>query len=335
MYGEVKRSISLFQHRSCSAYHLQWSFPHPRCPRKRALLHSPSIFPPRAALALTHALSFNPMAATTRMSESGQQHEHRPHAAFLGPLASPSPSVPDSCTSTSSDAPLPMTFDCRRHGTSTRLSPPGSSQQQRCKKCTAESSRRWRRRHPWKTIWLGFVRRAYRKFGKAQLSRFDMRWKGMGVRALAGAITREAGPDGEECTPQALAWADQEASVMGDGEGEGDGEEKCSDTDASSAGAPEESERPSAVSAPSRATGEAAAASASAPTDAGEPTLPAAAAPSAPTGVPEVEGRNWVLTWPADMATLDLQRLVLLGRTDALHRSRNSKRGRKKEEAGD
>ena len=46
--------------------------------------------------------------------------------------------------------------------------------------------------------------------------------------------------------------------------------------------------------------------------------------------VPEVEGMNWVLTWPADMATLDLQRLVLIGRADALHRTRNAGRKRKR-----
>ena len=47
--------------------------------------------------------------------------------------------------------------------------------------------------------------------------------------------------------------------------------------------------------------------------------------------VPEVEGMNWVLTWPADMATLDLQRLVLIGRADALHRTRNAGRKRTRE----
>jgi hypothetical protein len=50
-----------------------------------------------------------------------------------------------------------------------------------------------------------------------------------------------------------------------------------------------------------------------------------------PTGVPKVEGMNWVLTWPSDMSTtLALQRLVLIGRVDALHRSRNAQRKRKR-----
>ena len=51
---------------------------------------------------------------------------------------------------------------------------------------------------------------------------------------------------------------------------------------------------------------------------------------SASEGVPPFEGKQWVLTWPANMATLDLQRLVLINRADALHRTRNAGRKRKR-----
>jgi len=45
-------------------------------------------------------------------------------------------------------------------------------------------------RHPAKAIWLGFVRRAYRKFGKDMLSTVDLRWKMTGASVLAAAWRR-------------------------------------------------------------------------------------------------------------------------------------------------
>ena len=87
-----------------------------------------------------------------------------------------------------------------------------SSIRHRCKKCAAESSRRWRSRHPWKTIWLGFVRRAYRKFGKSELTAMDLRWRATGVHSLAAAISRAAGPGAAECTADSLTRADMEAT---------------------------------------------------------------------------------------------------------------------------
>ena len=39
--------------------------------------------------------------------------------------------------------------------------------------------------------------------------------------------------------------------------------------------------------------------------------------------LPQLAGRHWVLTWPKDMVSLDVERLVLLKREEALHRSRN------------
>ena len=87
-----------------------------------------------------------------------------------------------------------------------------SSIRHRCKKCAAESSRRWRSRHPWKTIWLGFVRRAYRKFGKNELTAMDLRWRVTGVHSLAAAINRAAGPGAAEYTADSLARADMEAT---------------------------------------------------------------------------------------------------------------------------
>ena len=88
-----------------------------------------------------------------------------------------------------------------------------SSIRHRCKKCAAESSRRWRSRHPWKTIWLGFVRRAYRKFGKNELTAMDLRWRVTGVHSLAAAINRAAGPGAAECTAVCLARADMDATL--------------------------------------------------------------------------------------------------------------------------
>jgi hypothetical protein len=151
---------------------------------------------------------------------------------------------------------------------------------------------------------MGFVRRAYRKFGKEQMTRYDLRWKGQGVRALAGAITRRAGPGGEVCTPQALAWAD-------DAEG--------------SAVANAGREERFAVS--HEGADSVAEADGMHRDDSGSSSVPVP--PSG--GVPAAEGMNWVLTWPSDVSTtLDLQRLVLIGRTDALHRSRNAQRKRKR-----
>jgi hypothetical protein len=151
---------------------------------------------------------------------------------------------------------------------------------------------------------MGFVRRAYRKFGKEQMTRYDLRWKGQGVRALAGAITRRAGPGGEVCTPQALAWADDaEGSAVGNA-----GREErfaVSHEGADSVAEADGMHRD----------------------DSGSSSVPVP--PSG--GVPAAEGMNWVLTWPSDVSTtLDLQRLVLIGRTDALHRSRNAQRKRKR-----
>ena len=40
--------------------------------------------------------------------------------------------------------------------------------------------------------------------------------------------------------------------------------------------------------------------------------------------LPQLEGRHWVLTWPKDMVSLDVQQLVLLRREEARRRSRNS-----------
>jgi len=136
--------------------------------------------------------------------------------------------------------------------------------QHRCKKCAAESSRRWRSRHPWKTIWLGFVRRAYRKFGKNELSAMDLRWRVTGVHSLAAAINRAAGPGAAECTAVSLARADMDATLD---------EYRSRASDAL---------------------------------------------------LPQLEGRHWVLTWPKNMRSLDVDRLVLLRREEALHRSRNS-----------
>jgi len=88
-----------------------------------------------------------------------------------------------------------------------------SSIRQRCKKCAAESSRRWRSRHPWKTIWLGFVRRAYRKFGKNELTAMDLRWRVTGVHSLAAAINRATEAGAAACTADCLARADKDATL--------------------------------------------------------------------------------------------------------------------------
>jgi hypothetical protein len=98
------------------------------------------------------------------------------------------------------------------HSLSQRCKGP-SSIRHRCKKCAAESSRRWRSRHPWKTIWLGFVRRAYRKFGKSELTAMDLRWRVTGAHSLAAAINRAAGPGAAECTAVCLARADMDATL--------------------------------------------------------------------------------------------------------------------------
>ena len=88
-----------------------------------------------------------------------------------------------------------------------------SSIRHRCKKCAAESSRRWRSRHPWKTIWLGFVRRAYRKFGKNELTAMDLRWRVTGVHSLAAAINRATEAGAAVCTADCLARADMDATL--------------------------------------------------------------------------------------------------------------------------
>ena len=203
----------------------------------------------------------------------------------------------------------------------------------RCKKCDAQSSQRWRRSHPWKTTWLSFVRRAYRKFGKEHVARYDLRWKGMGVRALADAITRQAGPGGKVCTPQALAWADAEASLLAEERVRSRSVGAALDaTTGADVLVPEEEE--ALEQAPSHAVAAApdAEVSVSMKDDDHDDSGPvvAAAPQSASACVPEFEGQHWVLTWPADMATLDLQRLVLIGRVDALHRTRNAGRKRKR-----
>lgn len=92
------------------------------------------------------------------------------------------------------------------------------------------------------------------------------------------------------------AEADAEASALGDARGDDNGDEQS----AASNDIPTESVLEENGGAPS--------------------------GPSSASGVPEVEGMNWVLTWPTDMATLNLRRLVLIGRADGLHRSRNTRR---------
>ena len=59
-----------------------------------------------------------------------------------------------------------------------------------CSLCVTEASQRRRAQHPWKTIWLRFVRRAYRRFGRQQLAQQDLRWKATGRQAMADAINR-------------------------------------------------------------------------------------------------------------------------------------------------
>jgi hypothetical protein len=211
----------------------------------------------------------------------------------------------------------------------------------RCKKCDAESSQRWRRSHPWKTIWLAFVRRAYRKFGKENVARYDLRWKGLGVRALADAITRQAGPSGKVCTPQALAWADAEASLLLETRARSrsaaaaasvfhtGAEAPISEEDAQEDVEEAQAHAVAAVIVPEADDSDAPLEDA----DDSGPVVTAAASPfssASAGGVPELEGKQWVLTWPANMSTLDLQRLVLIDRADALHRTRNAGQKRKR-----
>ena len=279
------------------------------------------------------------------MASTADAHSHVVSHAAMG--APPSPST------SSSDGE----HHSRVSGCSHQRARVAGSPYRRCKKCDAESSQRWRRSHPWKTTWLSFVRRAYRKFGKEHVARYDLRWKGMGVRALADAITRQAGPGGKVCTPQALAWADAEASLLA--------EERVRSRSVGAALDSPTGARADSEDAPSRSAGtaldfptgagvpvpgeedaladvEEAPSHAVAATPDAEASMPvkdddddsgpvvAAAPQSATACVPELEGQHWVLTWPADMASLDLQRLVLIGRVDALHRTRNAGRKRKR-----
>jgi len=106
-------------------------------------------------------------------------------------------------------SPRPSLHFCSKHAPdgAVHSSPPGSALRRACKRCAAEASQQWRRRHPWKTIWLAFVRRAYRKFGKEQLGSVDLRWKTKGAHALAAAIGRAAELEAP-LTAAALARAD-------------------------------------------------------------------------------------------------------------------------------
>jgi hypothetical protein len=268
------------------------------------------------------------------MSSSADEHSHvESHESRSTPQSPLSP--PHSAASSDVEHHAAPSRGCSHQRELVAGSP-----SRRCKKCDAESSQRWRRSHPWKTIWLAFVRRAYRKFGKENVARYDLRWKGLGVRALADAITRQAGPSGKVCTPQALAWADAEASLLLETRVRSRSAAAAAAISHSEAEAPiseedaqedvEEAQSLPDVAAPEADDSDDAHLEATA--GSGPLVTAAASSPfsSASTGVPEFEGKQWVLTWPANMATLDLQRLVLIDRADALHRTRNAGRKRKR-----
>ncbi len=187
-------------------------------------------------------------------------------------------------------------------------------------------------RHPAKAIWLGFVRRAYRKFGKDMLSTVDLRWKMTGASELAAAWRRTDAARKIAAANHTTAYPPNVAAAAG---GVGLGQASTASTSVGCL--------PPSTSASSPYMSDAAVASMFGIDTQQEVrasvrrSLPSCIRASAGVQLRQAltnmiqagdggsRGQNWVLTWPSGMVEFDMSQLVLLRRDAALHRSRNTR----------
>ncbi len=187
-------------------------------------------------------------------------------------------------------------------------------------------------RDPAKAIWLGFVRRAYRKFGKDVLSTFDLRWKKRGASVLAAAWRRtEVARKFATANHGSAYCVDATDDVEQDEASPANARVECKpstslsplcvfDASAAAAAAPmldinahQEDRASVRRSPPSRIQASA------------NVQLRQALTNMIQVGDGGSRGQNWVLTWPSGMVEFDVDQLVLLRRDAALHRSRNAR----------
>jgi hypothetical protein len=182
--------------------------------------------------------------------------------------------------------------------------------------------------HSAKTIWLSFVRRAYRKFGKERLSDVDLRWRTRGASVLAAAwrrtdaaceLTSAQRGSAHTATPNAVE-EDTELNVQAAAESA-----SSFSAGSSSRSAP----APPMPGTVSHSDMHRCSRTRRLPTSSGRASaqvqLQQAFTNMLSAGREGPGAHGWVLTWPSGMAELDVDQLVLLQRGAALHRSRNKR----------
>ncbi len=182
--------------------------------------------------------------------------------------------------------------------------------------------------HPAKAIWLGFVRRAYRKFGKDMLSTIDLRWRTKGASALATAWRRSDPARKLAHANHAMADSTNAAAAAGDV-----GLDKASTADARAGCTPSTCLSSSCVFDAAAATVLDIDAHHEVPPSVRRVTRSCIRASAdvqlrqALTNMLQVGGsaQKWVLTWPSGMVEFDIDQLLLMQRHSALHRSRNAR----------
>ena len=181
--------------------------------------------------------------------------------------------------------------------------------------------------HSAKAIWLGFVRRAYRKFGKEMLSDVDLRWRTRGASVLAAAWRRTDAAHNKICSQRGPAHAADAAATQDDVMMEpaatvhaNSGFLQLNDPTSSSCladqAAPMIDVHHSVDASRRRVPRSSIRASA-------EAQMQQALTDMLQAGDEGSSTCNWVLTWPCGMLELNTDQLVLLPRNTALHRSRN------------
>jgi hypothetical protein len=163
-----------------------------------------------------------------------------------------------------------------------------------------------------KEIWLGFVRRAYRKFGKEMLSDMDLRWKTRGALALAAAWRRT---DVARYTASSQRISAHASDAVDTAASEEDVIMELALTSHANAVS---SQLTASTSSSSSANEQQVCSSLKA-----KAQLQQALTNMLRAGGEGTSACNWLLTWPSDMMELNVDQLVLLPRNAALHRSRN------------
>ena len=186
--------------------------------------------------------------------------------------------------------------------------------------------------HPAKAIWLGFVRRAYRKFGKEMLSTVDLRWRTRGASVLAAAWKRTDAARKLATAKHASAHAADAAAAMGDVE-----LDQASTASVSAGCTPSPSlSSPCVLGTATAATMHDIDVHQEVQTSMRRTSRSRIRASAdvqlrlALTNMLQVGGggsnaRNWVLTWPSGMVEFDVDQLLLMQNHAALHRSRNAR----------